>query len=44
MLRYLITTGALSAALSVDLGAFAAHALKSHMPPESLAVFQTGVQ
>jgi uncharacterized membrane protein YgdD (TMEM256/DUF423 family) len=36
--------GALSAALSVILGAFAAHALKSRMPPETLAVFQTGVQ
>lgn len=44
MHRFLITTGAISAALSVALGAFAAHALKSHMPPETLAVFQTGVQ
>ena len=44
MPRFLITAGALRAALSVALGAFAAHALKSHMPPEILAVFQTGVQ
>ena len=44
MPRILITAGALSAALSVALGAFAAHALKSRMPPEALAVFQTGVQ
>ena len=44
MPRFLITAGALSAALSVALGAFAAHALKSRMPPEALAVFQTGVQ
>jgi uncharacterized membrane protein YgdD (TMEM256/DUF423 family) len=44
MPRYLITAGALSAALTVALGAFAAHALKSRMPPEALAVFQTGVQ
>lgn len=44
MPRYLITTGAFSAALAVALGAFAAHALKSRMPPEALAVFQTGVQ
>ena len=44
MPRFLITAGAFSAALSVALGAFAAHALKSRMPPEALAVFQTGVQ
>jgi uncharacterized membrane protein YgdD (TMEM256/DUF423 family) len=44
MPRLLITAGAFSAALSVALGAFAAHALKSRMPPEALAVFQTGVQ
>jgi len=44
MTRFLITAGAFSAALSVALGAFAAHALKSRMPPEALAVFQTGVQ
>ncbi|MCB2168063.1 MAG: DUF423 domain-containing protein [Deltaproteobacteria bacterium] len=44
MPRVLITAGALSAALSVALGAFAAHALKSHMPLEILVVFQTGVQ
>lgn len=44
MSKFLISCGALSAALSVILGAFAAHALKSRMPPETLAVFQTGVQ
>ena len=44
MPRFLITAGALSAALSVALGAFAVHALKSRMPPEALAIFQTGVQ
>ena len=44
MPRFLITTGALSAALSVALGAFAAHALKSRLSAETLAVFQTGVQ
>ena len=44
MSKFLISSGALSAALSVMLGAFAAHALKSRMPPETLAVFQTGVQ
>ena len=44
MIRFLIFSGALGAALSVILGAFAAHGLKARMPPESLAVFQTGVQ
>lgn len=44
MTRFLIATGAVSAALSVALGAFAAHALKSRLPVEILAVFQTGVQ
>ena len=44
MSRFLITTGAVGAGLSVALGAFAAHALKSRLPAEMLAVFQTGVQ
>ena len=44
MSKFFIAGGALSAALSVILGAFAAHALKTRMPPETLAVFQTGVQ
>ena len=44
MNKFFIAGGALGAALSVILGAFAAHALKSRMPPETLAVFQTGVQ
>ncbi len=44
MTRFLIATGAVSAALSVALGAFAAHGLKSRLPVEILAVFQTGVQ
>ncbi len=44
MSKFFIASGALSAALSVILGAFAAHALKSRMPPETLTVFQTGVQ
>ena len=44
MTRFLITTGAVGAGLSVALGAFAAHALKSRLPAEMLAVFQTGVQ
>ena len=44
MSRFLIAAGAASAALSVALGAFAAHALKFRLPAEMLAVFQTGVQ
>ena len=44
MTRFLLCSGAISAALSVALGAFAAHGLKSHLPADMLAVFQTGVQ
>ena len=44
MPRFLIATGAVSAALSVALGAFAAHGLKARLPQDILAVFQTGVQ
>ena len=44
MPRFLIATGAVSAALSVALGAFAAHGLKVRLPTDILAVFQTGVQ
>jgi uncharacterized membrane protein YgdD (TMEM256/DUF423 family) len=44
MTRMLIAAGAIGAALSVMLGAFGAHALKSRLPPEILATFQTGVQ
>ena len=44
MTRFLISAGAIGAALSVALGAFAAHGLKSRLPADMLAVFQTGVQ
>ncbi len=44
MSRLLIFCGALCAALSVILGAFGAHGLKSRLPPEILATFETGVQ
>jgi uncharacterized membrane protein YgdD (TMEM256/DUF423 family) len=44
MNRILIAAGAAGAALSVILGAFGAHTLKSRLPPEILAIFQTGVQ
>lgn len=40
---YLITAGVLGA-LSVILGAFGAHALKSRMAPEALDIFETAVK
>lgn len=39
-----IIIGAICAALAVTLGAFAAHALKSRLDANMLAVFQTGVE
>jgi len=36
--------GAISAGLSVALGAFGAHALKTRLSPELLGVFETGVR
>lgn len=36
--------GAVSCGLAVVLGAFGAHALKTQLAPELLAVYQTGVQ
>jgi len=36
--------GAASAALAVLLGAFGAHALKTRLSPDLLAVFETGVR
>ena len=44
MTRFMMCSGAISAALSVALGAFAAHGLKSRLSEDMLAVFQTGVQ
>jgi len=44
MTRFLLCSGAVSAALSVALGAFAAHGLESRLAADMLAVFQTGVQ
>jgi uncharacterized membrane protein YgdD (TMEM256/DUF423 family) len=43
MLRVFLLLAALFAFTGVALGAFAAHALKSQLSPEYLAVFQTGV-
>ena len=43
MLNALMTFGALSAATSVVLGAFGAHALKGKLTGASLATFETAV-
>ena len=42
--RPIIVTGALLAFLGVVLGAFGAHALKTRIDADLLAVYQTGVQ
>lgn len=44
MQRTFFAIGALSAAVAVLLGSFAAHALKGRLAPEQLAVFETGVR
>lgn len=42
--KLFLVLGGLATALGVALGAFGAHALKAKLPPEMLAVYQTGVQ
>jgi uncharacterized membrane protein YgdD (TMEM256/DUF423 family) len=42
--RTLLLIGAVLGFLGVALGAFGAHALKSRLSPEMLAVFETGVR
>ncbi len=44
MTRRYLASGALSAGLSVALGAFAAHALKGRLDPQALAVFEVGAR
>ena len=44
MNRSFLLTASLLGALSVVLGAFGAHVLKEIFPPESLAIFETGVR
>ncbi|MFT5161929.1 MAG: uncharacterized membrane protein YgdD (TMEM256/DUF423 family) [Alteromonadaceae bacterium] len=44
MIKVVLAGGALFALLSVVLGAFGAHGLKSKISADMLAVFQTGVQ
>jgi uncharacterized membrane protein YgdD (TMEM256/DUF423 family) len=42
--KLFIALGALAGAAGVALGAFGAHALKAHLAPDQLAVWQTAVQ
>jgi uncharacterized membrane protein YgdD (TMEM256/DUF423 family) len=42
--RPFFALGAISAAIAVAAGAFGAHALKARLPPDLLAVFETGVR
>jgi uncharacterized membrane protein YgdD (TMEM256/DUF423 family) len=42
--RTFLAIGGVAALLAVALGAFGAHALKSRVPPEMLAVWHTGVE
>jgi len=42
--RSLVTAGASLGGLAVVLGAFGAHSLKSHLSPDQLGWWQTGVQ
>src|SRR5258707_1822552 len=44
MHKRFLSAGAILGALAVALGAFAAHALKKIVPPDSVNTFQTGVQ
>lgn len=43
-MRALLSTGAITAAIGVMLGAFGAHALKERLDPQMLVVWQTAVQ
>lgn len=44
MVRIFALLGAFNMAVGIALGAFAAHALKTQLEANALAVFQTGVQ
>ncbi len=44
MTKLFLLLGSLGAFLGVGLGAFGAHALKAHLSPEFLAIFETGVR
>jgi len=42
--KLFLAIGGAAALLAVALGAFGAHALKSRIPPDMLAVWQTGIE
>ena len=42
--RFFFAAGSLMAFLGVALGAFAAHGLKSRLPPDMLTIFEVGVR
>jgi uncharacterized membrane protein YgdD (TMEM256/DUF423 family) len=42
--KLFLAAGGIAALLAVALGAFGAHALKTRVPPEMLAVWHTGVE
>ena len=44
MFKFFLIAGAISAGLSVALGAFGAHGLKKIADPETVNIYQTGVQ
>ena len=44
MCRALVAAGAILGFLAVALGAFGAHALRDHLAPDRMAIYQTGVQ
>ncbi|HVZ26332.1 MAG TPA: DUF423 domain-containing protein [Sediminibacterium sp.] len=44
MHRYFLSAAAIMGGLAVVLGAFGAHALKQHLGPDTLAVYETGVR
>jgi len=44
MTRLFLLLGSLGCFLGVGLGAFGAHALKAHLSPEFLSIFETGVR
>ncbi len=44
MERLFLAAGAISGGVAVAAGAFGAHALRARLPPDLLAVFQTGAQ
>jgi len=42
--KIFLSLGSALAALAIAGGAFGAHALKKHLPPESLSIFETGIR